>query len=255
MIAGIEGAGTVSAVGEGVTDFAPGDRVAWKNAQGSYAEQVVVPAAEALLIPAGVTEELACAGLLQGMTAHYLTHSTYEVQPGDEVLVHAGAGGVGLLLIQIAKLRGARVTATTSGGEKAELARQAGADQVIGYDDVPEEAFEVVYDGVGKDTFDRSLAALRKRGMMALYGAASGGVPAVELPKVAGRRLFLTRPTLAHYTLPGRSCSGGRRPVRLGRRGEARRADRRHLSARGGAPAQEDLEARRTTGKLLLSRW
>ncbi len=249
VIAGIEGAGTVSAVGEGVTDFAPGDRVAWKNAQGSYAEQVVVPVAEALLIPAGVTEELACAVLLQGMTAHYLTHSTYDVQPGDEVLVHAGAGGVGLLLTQIAKLRGARVTATTSGGEKVELAREAGADQVIGYDNVPEEAFEVVYDGVGKDTFDRSLAALRKRGMMALYGAASGGVPSVELSKVAGKSLFLTRPTLVHYTLTrdellGRAAissaglpRGSWTCASAAATRSSRRAGRRRIWRRAGRPA------------------
>jgi NADPH:quinone reductase len=254
VIAGIEGAGTVSAVGEGATEFAPGDRVVWKSAQGSYAEQVVVPVAEALPIPEGVTEEVACAVLLQGMTAHYLTHSTYEVQPGDDVFVHAGAGGVGLLLTQIAKLRGARVTATTSGGEKAELARKAGADEVIGYDEVPEEAFEVVYDGVGRDTFDRSLAALRKRGMMALYGAASGGVPSVELSKVAGKSLFLTRPTLVHYTLTRDELlwrandlfgwiAEGKLDVRIGGRYPLEQARQ----------AQEDLAARKTTGKLLLN--
>jgi NADPH:quinone reductase len=251
VVAGIEGAGTVV---KGAGEFSPGDRVAWKNAQGSYAEQVVVPVAEALPIPEGVTEELACAVLLQGMTAHYLTHSTYVVKPGDDVLVHAGAGGVGLLLTQIAKLRGARVTATTSGGEKAELARGAGAEEVIGYDEVPEEAFEVVYDGVGKDTFDRSLAALRKRGVMALYGAASGGVPTVELSKLAGKSLFLTRPTLVHYTLTREELlwrandlfgwiDDGKLDVRVGARYPLEQARQ----------AQEDLAARKTTGKLILN--
>jgi NADPH2:quinone reductase len=251
VITGIEGAGTVV---QGSGEFSPGDRVAWKNAPGSYAEQVAVPEAEALPIPDGVTDEMACAVLLQGMTAHFLTHSTYEVQPGDEVLVHAGAGGVGLLLTQIAKLRGGRVTATTSGGEKAELARKAGADEVIGYDEVPEGAFEVVYDGVGKDTFDRSLAALKPRGMMALYGAASGGVPTVEVPKLAGKALFLTRPTLVHYTLTRDELlwrasdlfgwiAAGKLDVRIGAR----------YPLEDAGQAQEDLAARRTTGKLILS--
>jgi NADPH2:quinone reductase len=253
VVAGVEGAGTVAAVGDGVTELAAGDRVAWKNAQGSYAEQVVVPAGEALPIPEGVAGELACAALLQGLTAHYLAHSTYPVQPGDDVLVHAAAGGVGRLLTQIVKMRGGRVVATTSGGEKAELARSAGADEVIGYDELPESAFEVVYDGVGKDTFDRSLAALRPRGTMVLYGAASGPVPSVELPRLNAKSLFITRPTLVHYATDrdelltrSRELFGwirdGNLDVRIGARyplGQARQA-------------QEDLEARRTTGKLLL---
>jgi NADPH2:quinone reductase len=254
VIAGIEGAGTVAAVGEGVTGFAVGDRVAWKNAQGSYAEQVVVPAAEALAIPDGVSEELACAALLQGLTAHYLSHSTYPVQPGDEALVHAAAGGVGRLLTQIVKLRGGRVTATTSGGEKAELARGAGADEVIAYDEVPEGAFEVVYDGVGKDTFDRSLAALKPRGMLVLYGAASGPVPPVELPRLNAKSLFLTRPTLVHYTLTREELLERARDLFgwiADRRLEVRIGARHPLEE--ARQAQEDLEARRTTGKLLLS--
>ena len=233
--------------------FSVGDRVAWKNAQGSYAEQVAVPAAEALAIPDGLSAELACAALLQGLTAHYLSHSTYPVQAGDEVLVHAAAGGVGLLLTQIVKLRGGRVTATTSGGEKAELARGAGADEVIGYDEVPENVFEVVYDGVGRDTFDRSLAALKPRGMLALYGAASGPVAPVELPRLNAKSLFLTRPTLVHYTLTredllerARDLFGwiadAKLDVRIGARYPLEEARQ----------AQEDLEARRTTGKLLL---
>jgi NADPH:quinone reductase len=253
VIAGIEGAGTVAAVGEGVAGFATGDRVAWKNAQGSYAEQVAVPADEALPIPEGVSEELAAAALLQGLTAHYLSHSTYPVQPGDDVLVHAAAGGVGRLLTQVVKLRGGRVTATTSGGEKAELARSAGADAVIGYEEVPEGAFEVVYDGVGRDTFDRSLAALKPRGMLVLYGAASGPVPPVELSRLNARSTFLTRPTLVHYTLTREELlerardlfawiEDGKLDVRIGER----------YSLEDARRAQEDLEARRTTGKLLL---
>ena len=250
VIAGIEGAGTVV---EGADEFSPGARVVWKSAQGSYAEQCVVPVAEAVPVPDGVADEVACAVLLQGMTAHYLTHSTYIVQPGDEVLVHAGAGGVGLLLTQLVKLRGGRVTATTSGGEKAELARQAGADEVIGYDEVPEGKFAVVYDGVGKDTFERSLASLKPRGVIALYGAASGGVPEVQLSKLAAKSLFLTRPTLVHYTLTRDELlsrahdvfgwvAAGKLDVRIGARYPLDQARR----------AQEDLEARRTTGKLVL---
>jgi NADPH2:quinone reductase len=253
VIAGIEGAGTVAVVGEGVTGFSPGDRVAWKNAQGSYAEQVAVPAGEALPIPEGVSEELACAALLQGLTAHYLTHSTYAVQPGDEVLVHAGAGGVGRLLTQIVKMLDGRVTATTSGGEKAEVARTAGADEVIGYDEVPEGKFAVVYDGVGKDTFDRSLAALRPRGMMALYGAAGGPVPSVDLPLLNAKSLFITRPTLVHYASDRAELlrrahdlfgwiADGKLDVRIGARYPLDQARQ----------AQEDLAGRRTTGKLLL---
>jgi NADPH2:quinone reductase len=253
VIAGIEGAGTVAGLGEGVTGFSPGDRVAWKNAQGSYAEQVAVPAGEALPIPEGVSEELACAALLQGLTAHYLTHSTYAVQPGDDVLVHAAAGGVGRLLTQIVKMLDGRVTATTSGGEKAEVARRAGADVVIGYDEVPEGKFAVVYDGVGKDTFDRSLAALRPRGMMALYGAASGSVPSVDLPLLNAKSLFITRPTLVDYAsdraeLMRRAQDlfgwivDGKLDVRIGARYPLDQARQ----------AQEDLAGRRTTGKLLL---
>jgi NADPH:quinone reductase len=253
VIAGIEGAGTVAAVGEGVTGFSPGDRVAWKNAQGSYAEQVAVPAGEALPIPDGVSEELGCAALLQGLTAHYLTHSTYAVQAADDVLVHAAAGGVGRLLTQVVKMLGGRVTATTSGGEKAEVARTAGADEVIGYDDVPEGKFAVVYDGVGKDTFDRSLAALRPRGMMALYGAASGPVPSVDLRLLSAKSLFITRPTLFHYAADRAELlrrahdlfgwiGDGKLDVRIGARYPLEEARQ----------AQEDLAGRRTTGKLLL---
>jgi NADPH:quinone reductase len=253
LVAGIEGMGRVAALGEGVVDVGVGDRVAWNNAQGSYAEQAIVPAARAVPVPDGVDDDLACAALLQGMTAHYLTHSTYPVQPGDEVLVHAAAGGAGRLTLQLAKLRGGRVTATTSGGAKARLAKSAGAEDVIGYDDVPEGRFEVVYDGVGAATFDRSLASLKPRGMLVLYGAASGPVPPVEVGRLNAGSTFLTRPTLVHYVAT--------REELLGRSGEVygRVADG-SLDVRIGATypledarqAQEDLESRRTTGKLLL---
>ena len=254
LVAGAEGAGRVAAVGEGVAELSAGDLVAWNNALGSYADQVVVPAAKAVPVPDGLSEELACAALLQGMTAHYLTYSTYPVQPGDEVLVHAAAGGVGLLLTQMVKMRGGRVTATTSGGEKAELARGAGADEVIGYDEVPEGRFAVVYDGVGQATFDRSLAALRPRGVLALYGAASGPVPPFEIMRLNAGSTFLTRPTLGHYVatredLLWRSgdvygwIAEGKLDVRIGGRYPLE-------EARG---AREDLESRRTTGKLLLT--
>jgi NADPH:quinone reductase len=254
LIAGIEGAGRVSAVGDGVEGVAVGDRVAWNNVQGSYAEQVVVPAAKAVPVSEALSDELACGALLQGMTAHYLTHSTYPVQPGDEVLVNAGAGGVGRLIIQVAKMRGGRVTATTSGGEKAELARSAGADEVIGYDEVPEDRFTVVYDGVGAATFDRSLAALRPRGMLVVLGAASGPVPPVDITRLNAASTFLTRPGLGQYVatrdeLLWRSgdvygwVSEGKLDVRIGGLYPLEEARQ----------AQEDLESRRTTGKLLLA--
>jgi NADPH2:quinone reductase len=253
LVTGIEGMGRVAALGDGVTDAAVGDRVAWNNAQGSYAEQVVVPAVRAVPVPDGIGDELACAALLQGMTAHYLTHSTFPVQAGDEVLVHAAAGGAGRLTVQMAKRRGGRVTATTSGGEKAELARSAGADEVIGYDEVPEDRFAVVYDGVGETTFDRSLAALQPRGMLVLYGAASGPVPPFEIMRLNAGSTFLTRPTLVHYVASRKDLlqrasdvyawlADGSLDVRIG--GTYPLEDARR--------AQEDLESRRTSGKLLL---
>ena len=262
FIAGAEGAGTIVALGEEVAGFSVGERVGWSSAQGSYAEQVVVDAAKAVSVPAGVSSELAAAALLQGMTAHYLATSTYPVQPGDAALVHAAAGGVGLLLTQVVKLLGGRVIATTSSEEKAELARGAGADEVIGYDGFAErvreltggEGVAVVFDGVGKATFDESLASLRPRGTMVLYGAASGSVPPFDPMRLENSgSLFVTRPSLRHYTAErdellqrAQELFGwirdGKLNVRIGGRyplGEAR-------------AAQEDLAGRRTTGKLLL---
>jgi NADPH2:quinone reductase len=263
MVAGAEGAGKVAAVGEGVHEFSVGDRVAWSAAPGSYAERVVVDEAKAVPVPDGVSTEVAAAALLQGMTAHYLAIDTYAVQPQDPVLVHAAAGGVGLLLTQIVRLRGGRVIATCSTPEKADRARGAGADHVLGYERFADEARElsggagvaVVYDGIGQATFDQSLAALRPRGFMVLYGAASGPVSPVDPQRLhAGGSLFLTRPGLPHYTATRHELlhraaevfgwiADGRLDVHIGARYALEDARR----------AQEDLAARRTTGKVILT--
>jgi NADPH:quinone reductase len=261
FVPGREGAGTVAAVGEDVREFAVGDTVAWGNVMGSYASKIVVPASRLLAVPDGVTAESAGAIMLQGMTAHYLTHSTYEVKPGDDVLVHAAAGGMGLLLTQIAKLRGARVIATVSTEEKEKLARQAGADEVLRYSGFSEAVREltgsgvhVVYDGVGATTFDESLASLRPRGMMALYGQSSGPVPPID-PQVLSQRgaLFLTRPTLDFY-IATREELAWRAADLFGwvASGQLRVHISRRYPLAEAARAHEDLEARRTTGKLLL---
>jgi NADPH:quinone reductase len=262
LIAGVEGAGTVAAVGDGVSAVAAGDRVAWTNAPGSYAERVVVDAAKTVPVPDGVSAELAAAVLLQGLTAHYLAASTYPIRQGDTVLVHAAAGGVGLLLTQIAKLRGGRVIATTSTDEKAKLAAAAGADEVIGYEGFADRARELtggegvaaVYDGVGRATFDDSLASLRRRGCMVLYGAASGTVEPLDPMRLqSAGSIYLTRPTLMHYTAARDELleragevfgwiASGELDVRIGGRYPLQEARR----------AQEDLESRRTTGKLVL---
>jgi NADPH2:quinone reductase len=260
--AGAEGAGTVAAVGEGVHELKPGDRVAWSAAPGSYAEKALVDEDKAVPVPEGVPTDVAAAALLQGMTAQYLAVDTYPVKPGDDVLVHAAAGGVGLLLTQIVKLLGGRVIATTSTDEKAQLARQAGADDVIGYDGFADRARElsgnrgvaVVYDGVGQATFDESLRALRPRGHMVLYGASSGQVAPVDPQRLHQlKSLYLTRPGLPHYTatrheLLARAAqvfgwiADRRLEVRVGARYPLAEARRAH----------EDLAARRTTGKLIL---
>lgn len=256
LIAGVEGAGTV------VAGPSEGERVAWLGVPGSYAERVALPAERAVPIPEGVSTETAAAVLLQGVTAQYLATSVYRVQPGDDVLVHAAAGGVGLLLTQLATQLGARVIATTSGGEKAELAREAGADEVVGYEGCAERVREltggkgvaVVYDGVGRATFDDSIASVRTRGTMVLFGAASGPVPPFDPMRLEQRgSLFLTRPSLRHYTaerdeLLARSAdvlgrvADGSLSVRIGGRYPLEQARQ----------AQEDLAARKTTGKLLL---
>lgn len=263
FVAGLEGAGIVRAAGADTTGFAPGDRVAWAAAPGSYAEQVVVPAGVAVTVPDAVTMEVAAAAMLQGLTAHYLTTSVYPVAEGDWVLVHAGAGGVGLLLTQLARARGARVIATVSTPEKEKLALAAGATAVIGYGDFPAQVREltedagvaVAYDGVGRATFDGSLASLRIRGTLALFGAASGPVEPVDPQRLnTAGSVYLTRPTLAHFTsdrdeLRRRAgelfdaIASGALDVRLG--GDYPLAEARQ--------AHTDLEARRTAGKLLLT--
>ena len=262
---GQEGAGEVDAVGEGVEGFSVGDYVAFASVMGAYAEYAVVPAER--LVPFNVTlveARLAAAVMLQGMTAHYLTHSTFPLEEGHTALVHAAAGGVGLLLVQMAKMRGATVIGTAGNEEKAKLAKGAGADEVIIYteqDFVEEtrritdgEGVHVAYDSVGKDTFDGSLDCLRRRGYMVLFGASSGPVPPFDIQTLNRKGgLFLTRPSLAHYTatreeLMWRAESlfswigQGNLDVRIG--GTYALAD--------AAQAHRDLEGRKTTGKLIL---
>lgn len=261
-VLGSEGAGHVAALGPGVEGFAVGQPVAWKEAPGSYAEQVLVPAAELVPVPEGVDLQVAAAVLLQGLTAHYLATDTFPVTAGTWALVHAGAGGVGLLLTQVLKRRGAHVLATVSTPAKAELARAAGADEVVGYAEASARArdvtdgrgVDVVYDSVGKDTFETSLTALRPRGLMALFGGSSGQVPPFDVQRLnALGSLFLTRPSLGAYTrtreeLLSRTdellgwVAAGELDVRVG--GTYPLADARR--------AHEELEGRRTTGKLLL---
>jgi NADPH:quinone reductase len=261
-VPGAEGAGTVTAVGQGVTGFTEGDRVAWPSVPGSYAEQVVMDADRAVPVPDGVDLRTAAAAMLQGMTAHYLATSTYPIADGDHVVVHAAAGGVGLLLTQLARMRGGIVIGTTSTRQKADLARQAGVSQLAGYDDFPAVVRELtggtgaaaVYDGVGRSTFDDSLSCLRLRGYMVLYGAASGPVPPFELQRLAASgSLFITRPTLGSYI--------STRDELLLRAGDLFawiRDSQLDVHIGGTYPldeaarAHDDLGARRTTGKLLL---
>src|ERR1700722_14224221 len=261
-VPGSEGAGTGLAVGEGVTEYSAGDHVAWAEGPGSYAAQVAVDARQAVPVPGGVDLKVAAAAMLQGLTAHYLCHSTYPVGEGALAVVHAAAGGVGLLLTQMIKGLGGTVIATTSSTGKAALAQQAGADFVTTYEDFPGVVREatggrgadVVFDGVGKDTFDASLSALRPRGMMVLFGGSSGQVPPVNPQRLnSGGSLFLTRPTLAHYVAD--------RTELLWRSGDLFRwIGKGELKVRVGAEypladaprAHEDLAGRRTVGKVIL---
>jgi NADPH:quinone reductase len=264
FIDGQEGAGVVEQIGIGVTDLAPGDAVAWCNVLGSYAEYAVVPAAKLVKVPKSEDLKLAAAVMLQGMTAHYLAHSTYSLKAGDTALVHAAAGGVGLLLTQMATQAGARVIATVSTAEKEKLAREAGAAEVIRYTEADFETetkrltngrgVDVVYDSVGKTTFEKSLHCLRPRGMMALFGGSSGAVPPfdlIELSKLGS--LFVTRPTLKDYTATREelvwragevlsAVAAGKLKVRV----------EYSYPLAEAAQAHRDLEARKTTGKLLL---
>jgi NADPH2:quinone reductase len=264
FIPGQEAAGVVVELGEGVSGFAVGDRVAWNGTRGTYAEYACAPASDLLHVPEGMSTEDAAAVLLQGLTAHYLAHSTYAIQPVDTVLIHAGAGGVGLLLTQMAKKLDAEVITTVSTEEKAELSRAAGADLVVRYteesfvDAVKEhtggKGLPVVYDSVGKTTFEDSLKCLRARGLLALYGASSGAVPAMDPIRLMAGSLYLTRPTLKDYIqtraeLERRAgdvfgwVASGALKVRIGAR----------YKLEDAAQAHRDLAGRKTTGKVLLT--
>jgi NADPH2:quinone reductase len=261
---GMEGAGVVDEVGEGVKEVKKGDRVAYAMILGSYAEYAIVPASKLAPLPANVDAKSAAALMLQGMTAHYLTHSTYDLKKGETVLVHAAAGGVGLLLTQIAKLRGANVIGTISTEAKAQLAKEAGADHVILYTQTDfavevkkitdGKGLHVVYDSVGQTTFDKGLDCLRPRGYMVLFGQSSGQVSPFDPGKLAAKgSLFLTRPTLAHYTLDRAELlqranvlftwtASGKLKLRI----------EKTFSMAEAAEAHRQLEGRKTTGKVIL---
>ncbi|AOW92595.1 NADPH:quinone reductase [Rhodococcus sp. WMMA185] len=261
-VAGEEGSGVVEAVGSEVTDFAPGDRVAWCFAPGSYAEKVSVPASAAIVVPDPVPAAVAASVLLQGMTAHFLVHTTYPIQAGDTVLVHAGAGGVGLILTQLATKLGARVITTVSSDAKEKLSREAGAFEVLRYDDFATRVRELtdgegaaaVYDGVGAATFDQSLESVRVRGTLALFGAASGPVPPFDPQRLnSAGSVMLTRPTLTHFIRDREefnwragdvlsALADGTLKIRIG--GE--------YSLDRAADAHRDLEGRKTTGSIVL---
>lgn len=264
-VPGSEGAGVVEAVGPDVADLAVGDHVAWAAAAGSYATSLIAPAAALVRIPAGVADDVAAAVMLQGMTAHYLVHGLRTPAAGEIALVHAAAGGTGLLLVQMLNAAGVRVIGTCSTPEKEALARSDGAHDVIRYDEVadfaPEvrrltagEGVHVVYDGVGATTFEGSLASLRVRGLMALFGAASGPVPPFDLQRLNPLgSLFITRPTLLHYTRTREelvmranavleAVASGALRVRIGAR----------FALSDAADAHRALESRATTGKVLL---
>lgn len=261
---GVEGAGTVVGVGADVADFSPGDRVGWINTLGTYAERHVVTGEQAIPIPEDLDADVAAAVLLQGITAHYLANDTFELSRGDRCLIHAGAGGVGLLLTQIAAMKGAEIITTVGSREKADLSRKAGAGEVIVYSEVDfkdevarligPHALDVVFDGVGAATFERSIDLLRPRGLMVSFGNASGPVPEIA-PLTLSQKgsLFLTRPTMAHYIQT--------REILLGRAGdlfdwirtgalEVRIGQTYPLE--GAADAHRALESRGTTGKVLL---
>ena len=264
LIPGSEAAGTVEDLGSGVNGFEPGDLVASVAVLGSYAEYALVPAAQLVKVPAGVSPEKAAAAMLQGMTAHYLAFSTYPLKAGETAVVHAGAGGVGLLLTQMARRIGARVITTVSSDAKAELSREAGASDVINYSEQDFEAevkrltqgkgADVVYDSVGKTTFEKSLNCLRPRGLLALFGGSSGPVPAFDLIQLSSKgSLYVTRPTLWHYVAT-RSELEWRAGEVLGwaASGELNLRTEHVYSLTDAAQAQTDMESRKTAGKILL---
>ena len=264
IMLGSEGAGTVEAVGTDVVDVVAGDRVAYVMVRGSYAEYAVVPADKLVKLPPGIDFQAAAAAMLQGMTAHYLTHSTFPLKSGDACLVHAAAGGAGGLVVQMARMRGARVFGTVSTAEKARIARDHGVDTAIIYTEQDFAAqvrqltggrgVDVVYDSVGKTTFDKSLESLRPRGMLALFGMSSGQVAPVDAALLAKGSLFLTRPSLAHYVLT--------RDELLWRAGDvlnavASGALKLRIDSTfplgAAAEAHRALESRKTAGKILLT--
>ena len=262
---GQEGAGTVDAVGPQVSEVRVGDHVAFANVMGSYAEYAVAPAWRLVPVPSGLDDRIAAAVMLQGMTAHYLTHATYPLKPGDAALIHAGAGGVGQLLVQMAKRKGARAIATVSTDEKAEIARSVGADDIVLYSRTDFEVevkrltagrgVNVVYDSVGKDTFEKSLGCLALRGMMVLYGQSSGPVPPVD-PQVLNAKgsLFLTRPTLHHYTHTREELLARAGDVLSWvRSGVLRLRIDRDFPLVQAADAHRYLQGRQTKGKVLLT--
>ena len=263
VIPGGEGSGIVLEVGEGVTEVAVGDRVTYTGAGRSYAEKAVVPSWRLIKVPDDLDIEMGAASMLQGMTAHYLSHSTYPLGEGDTALVHSGAGGVGLLLIQMAKMRGATVITTVSTQEKADLAMGAGADHAVLYteQDFSEEAMRitggvgvnVVYDAVGADTFEKGLACLAQRGLMALYGQSSGPVPTVTLATLNPKSLFLTRPGLFSYTATREELEWRAGDV-LGwvQSGALNVKVHGRFALSDAAEAHRQLQGRLTTGKLLL---
>jgi NADPH2:quinone reductase len=258
VVLGSEGAGTVEAVGPDVTNVRVGERVAYAMARGSYAEYAVVPAWQLVKIPDLLDFQKAAAAMLQGMTAHYLTHSTYPLKSGDSCLIHAAAGGTGRLLVQMAKMRGARVTGTVGDEEKARQAKEAGADEVIIYtrEDFVAKAkgMHVVYDSVGKSTFLQSLDCLRPRGMIVNYGNASGPAPEIA-PLVLSQKgsLFLTRPTLVHYTRDRKELEWRAGDVlKWIADGKLKLHVYKSYPLSEAAQAHRDLEGRKTTGKLIL---
>jgi NADPH:quinone reductase len=264
FIPGQEAAGTVVALGAGVSGVAVGDRVVWCHILGTYAQLAVAPADRLVRIPDGISFQQAAAAMLQGMTAHYLAHASYVIQPGDDVLIHAGAGGVGLLLIQMAKRLGARVFTTVSTEEKAALAREAGADETILYthEDFAAKVRKftggrgvpVVYDSVGKTTFDGSLACLRPRGIVVLFGGSSGAVPPFDLIKLSTMgSLYVTRPTMKDYIATREDLEHRAGDVlKWVAEGKLKLRMEHTYPLADAAQAHRDLEARKTTGKVLL---